>query len=311
MDIEELKKLQKEIICIRNILFTVFVMAIILIFVLFMMLSPKQSQMPNMPGMMKFMFVVVTILIIYIIMRNILLTKRISKFTKMYKNLFVVDSLKNVFGDISYNPSLGIEEQTLKDTGLINTHDRYESNDYIKSNFKGIEFVQSDIHIEEEVEYKDSDGNTQTTWETVFFGRWLIFDFNKKFKNDLIVVSNSFNESLLRGYDFKKVSLEDILFNKSFKVYAKDEHEAFYILTPSFMEKLMKVTELINGGLLFMFVDSKLHVAINNYEDSFECNVFKKINEEAIKENITKDIKVITDLVEGLDLDNNLFKGVN
>ena len=55
-------------------------------------------------------------------------------------------------------------------------------------------------------------------------------------------------------------------------------------------------------------VENKLHVAVNNDEDSFEYNVLNPINEEEIEQDIIKDIKLITDFVNELNLDNNLFK---
>jgi len=59
---------------------------------------------------------------------------------------------------------------------------------------------------------------------------------------------------------------------------------------------------------MFCFVGNRLHIAIDNNEDSFECNVFKVINEQEIEADIIKDIKVITDFVNELSLDNDLFR---
>ena len=85
-------------------------------------------------------------------------------------------------------------------------------------------------------------------------------------------------------------------------VYAENEHDAFYILTPHFMEKLKELDNKFNADLLFGFVDNKLHIAVDNYEDSFEHNVFEEINEASIENEIIKDIKLITDFVKELNL---------
>ena len=55
-------------------------------------------------------------------------------------------------------------------------------------------------------------------------------------------------------------------------------------------------------------MENKLHVAVNNGEDSFEYNALNPINEEEIEQDIIKDIKLITDFVNELNLDNDLFK---
>ena len=102
--------------------------------------------------------------------------------------------------------------------------------------------------------------------------------------------------------------MEDNEFNNLFTVFAVSEHEAFYILTPHFMEKIKELTSKLKCGIMLGFVDNKLHIAVNNYKDSFEYNVFRPINEKEIEESITKDIKLITDFVDELNLDNDLFK---
>lgn len=77
----------------------------------------------------------------------------------------------------------------------------------------------------------------------------MIFDFNKNFKSNVQVISNDFiKRSLLRIKNNKKVKLEDIEFNKMFKIYSE------------------------------------------------------------IEQDIIKDIKLITDFVNELNLDNDLFK---
>lgn len=77
----------------------------------------------------------------------------------------------------------------------------------------------------------------------------MIFDFNKNFKSNVQVISNDFiKRSLPRIKNNKKVKLEDIEFNKMFKIYSE------------------------------------------------------------IEQDIIKDIKLITDFVNELNLDNDLFK---
>ena len=74
------------------------------------------------------------------------------------------------------------------------------------------------------------------------------------------------------------------------------------------MEKIKTLTTNINGKVLFCFIDNKLHVGLQNNKDSCEHSVFKKIDEKQIIENISKDIKLITNFVDELDLDNDLFR---
>ena len=102
--------------------------------------------------------------------------------------------------------------------------------------------------------------------------------------------------------------MEDQDFNNKFKIYAQNEHDAFYILTPSLMEKLKKVTGNVRGKLLFCFIDNRLHIGLQNNKDSFEHSIYTKINEEKVINEISQDIKLITNFVDELSLDNSLFR---
>lgn len=235
--------------------------------------------------------------------------KNIRTFYKEFKNVFVLSSLQNVFDNITYYPTKGFSREFVKSIGMIDTGDSFNSNDYISGKYKNISFEQADMHIQEEHEEEDKDGKKETVWETTFLGRLMIFDFNKSFKSDIQVASRYFSaESLPWSKRFSRVRMEDIEFNNSFNVFAESEHEAFYILTPQFMEKIKDITKKLGCSVMFCFVKNKLHIAVNNYEDSFEHNVFKKIDEKKIQENITRDIKLITNFVDELSLDNNLFR---
>ena len=248
-------------------------------------------------------------LISLVIIKLIVNGKDISKFDNEFKNIFVLNALKNTFDDLNYNIEEGFDEETLSDYGMIDTADRYSSNDYISGTYKGIKFEQSDVHIEEKHESEDSDGNKIVHWVTIFRGRYMIFDFNKKFMANVQVVSNRFGaRSSPRDRKFSKVKLEDMEFNKMFDVYTDIEHDAFYILTPHFMQKIKDLYKNLDSPIMLCFVDNRLHIALDNGEDSFEYNVFKPINEEEINKDIIKDIKLITDFVNELNLDNDLFR---
>ncbi len=233
--------------------------------------------------------------------------KYANEYKKIYKNYFVCNALKEVFTNLEYEPEMGISREILENTKMINTSDRYYANDYIKGKYKDVSFISSDVHIEEEHETEDMDGNKSTYYVTLFMGRWFIFDFNKTFKSNLCVTQI---ESVIKFYDlnYEKINLEDEQFNKKFSVYAQSKHEAFYILSPSFMEKVKDLSLKINGKLILCFNNNKLYLGLNNYLDSFEPSIHKKVNENFIKNTIKKDIDVIINFIEELDLDNDLFK---
>ena len=248
------------------------------------------------------------LLIIGIIITTSLSNKPVSEFKMAYKNTFVLKALKSVFDDLEYNPASGFDISVIRDTGMMYMGDRYSSNDYVKGKYKNINVEQADVHIEEEVTTTDSDGNTTTHYETIFMGQWMIFDFNKNFNANVQVCGKRFTNAKRGILKYKKVEMEDEEFNKMFRVYAIDAHEAFYILTPSLMDRIKKLATNTKGSLLLCFVDNKLHIGISNNKDAFEVSIFRKLDEEKIISDITTEIKLITNFVDELNLDNDLFR---
>ncbi len=313
MSISELKEIQKRVIKKNKIINYIFLIltAIILLPVIIQKIYTLINNNTYLQmhffisSFIQLTFIIVFILIIFIFTKNIFLAKDTAIFNKNYKQLFVLDALKQIFEDLKYDSNTKYIDNDFDKYKILYQGDSNSSNDSITGKYKNIKFEQEDIHIEKKEEYKDSDGDTKERWVTIFLGRWMNYDFNKDFKTNVIVCDSIFYTG---SWNYKKVKMEDEEFNKIFRVYAENEHEAFYILTPHFMEKLKKIKNILNCPITFGFIDSKLYIALNNNEDSFEYNILKPINEEEIRENILKDIKVITDFVDELNLDNDLFK---
>ena len=226
-----------------------------------------------------------------------------------YKEVLVQRSLEDVFDNLVYQPDGGIPRDVIKNTQMMYMGNRYSSNDYIEADYNGVHFKQADVCIQDED--SDSDG---TSVSTLFKGRWMIFDFNKEFKANLQVVQKGFNHAKRKRFfgkeeeKYKKVEMEDISFNEKFKVYAQNEHDAFYILTPQMMDRIKRVAEGIDGRLIFCFIGDVLHIGIHTKKDSFEPKLMKQMDPEAEKQKVIKDINLITTFINELSLDTRLFK---
>lgn len=248
-----------------------------------------------------------------LIATTIISNKSTRAYTLAFKNAYVLKSLEQVFDNLQYHPEVGLDRSVIADTQMMYMGDRYTSNDFISGKYKNINVVQADVHIEEEETTTDSDGNTTTYWVTLFLGRWMIFDFNKTFKANVQVCQKGFGNNrvntLFSKTKYQKVSMEDQDFNNKYKTFAQNEHDAFYILTPSLMEKIKRVADSVDGKLLLCFIDNKLHVGLQNGKDSFEPSIWKKIDEATVLDAISKDIRIITQFVDELNLDNDLFRG--
>ena len=249
-------------------------------------------------------------LFVGIILASFIPRKDINAFKTLYKQNIVVKSLNQICTDVAFDMQKGINRSVIAETEMMNMGDHFYSNDYVTGKYKNINFEMADVHIEEES--TDSDGNT--TYYTIFRGQWYIFDFNKTFKANVQVCEKGFGNAkrgklfAKKEEKYKKVELEDIEFNKMYKVYAQNELDAFYILTPGIMEKIKNVNAKIKGKVLFCFIDNKLHIGLYNNKDLFEASIYKKIDLDAAMKKTNEEISIITDFVDILSLDNDLFK---
>lgn len=303
MDTKDLKDIQNEVLKKSKIIDTV----IFIIWVIIMFLLYKKGI-----NLQAFFFITVFIMAIRMFIKYIFLNKQITEFNNGFKNKYVLSSLNKIFTDLKYFPDKGLDYGVIANTRMMDMGDRYSSNDYFEGKYKNVNVKQADVHIEEEQQTTDSDEHTTTTWVTIFEGKWMIFDFNKTFTANVQVSQKGFGNSRVNNWGeknkYKKVEMEDAEFNKMFRIYAQNEHDAFYILTPSLMEKIKNLARTVSGKLLLCFINNELHIGLYNYKDSFEHSVYKKIDEEKINDDISKEIKIITNFVDELDLDNSLFR---
>ena len=234
----------------------------------------------------------------------------VKPYKAAYKEMMVRGLLSEKIDHLHFDPDGGIDKDVVESTDMMQLGNRYHTNDLIEGSYNGVRFSQSDILIQH---HTSSGKSSHTT--TYLKGRWLVFDFNKRFLCDLQVRDRHFSYAKKSGGWFserektEKLETESEAFNRIFKVYAANDSEAFYILTPHFMEALMRAREQADGEVLFCFVDKKLHVAVNNHSDGFEPPVWSPIDQAAAREAILSDLRLITDLIDTLNLDERLFMG--
>ena len=244
-----------------------------------------------------FPFIVVMIVFLF---KN---RKVFAEYSALYKSVFVERALKEAFPGCSYRSEAGIERAELAETGMVNVGDVCRSEDLVAGEYRGMKFRQADVLIQE----RDTDSDGHTTYDTLFRGRWVVFDIKKDFKFKLAVVGKSFQVVSLRNNDklhkFRKVKLESGEFHRRFNVYAQDGFEAFYLQDPAFLVRAEKLGEAYQNRVALFFVDGELHIAVNNFQNSFEAaSIRKEIDEKAEIEKVKKDIKLITDIVDSLKL---------
>ncbi|AIO19154.1 hypothetical protein KQ51_01277 [Candidatus Izimaplasma bacterium HR1] len=226
-----------------------------------------------------------------------------QKLSKTFKVEVISGLMESLVDNGKYDPHFGLSQTQVYSSEFLKRADRYHSEDFLSGSMEDVNFVSSDVKLEER-HVRHTKNGTETYYETYFLGRLFVFEFNKSFDGYLQVLEGA-RPTVNRKY--KKVKLESVQFNKKFKTYSTSEHSAFYVLTPHFMEALLNFEKKNRGKIYFSFIDNMLYIGINNFIDTFELKMFRKLDNTVFAE-FERDLLVIKDVIIELKLNNSIFQ---
>jgi hypothetical protein len=102
----------------------------------------------------------------------------------------------------------------------------------------------------------------------------------------------------------ERVKLEDPVFEKQFEVFGSDQVEARYLLTTSFMDRLLKLAEIFqSGSIQASFYNNTLLIMVPTYKNYFEtASIFKPANFIEEINTILSEMKLVFDMIDTLKL---------
>lgn len=185
----------------------------------------------------------------------------------------VIDSTKDTKVSINHNESnkdneanVSVSVRKYLDSKIIPKFDSEHNEDYISGLYKdvGIELFETTL----QKECYDNDD------QTVFKGIFISLTMHKSFSG-LTVVKTDFGKlgNWLKDKfsNLQNVKLEDPKFEKLLEVYSTDQIEARYLLTTSFMERIIMLKESFDGAdLQCSFYNDKLLIMIPVRKNLFE-----------------------------------------
>lgn len=292
MDLKKMEEIRLKSKRLNTIGLIVLILSIVMFFL---------GSMVGFGGFEVIFFIGVIVGIVVVVIAN----SSFSKVKRDFKNKILKAEIEKRYPEIVYHPNQGLDEGFINSLHFYRRADRYHSEDMLCGKIMGVSFVSSDVHMEERHVQHTKNG-TRVYYETFFRGRFYRFDFNKPFKDRILMV-----EGLKPGAygGLQKVELESIEFNKKFKTYCKEKINAFYILTPQLMLSFLEL-EKQNPGAISILIDSNsMYMAINNNRDSFELSLNRPIDETYV-DYYMKDVRTIEGIIDQLNLDNKVFKEI-
>ena len=172
-----------------------------------------------------------------------LFTSKVYKdFDDKYRNQFMAKLLEGY--NYHYSRNHYIAEHIYSRIGFTSTGDDYSGQDLLEIEIPNKDGESSgtwlricDLHITETHVYRDSDGTTHTETETLYSGAFGYVAFKEEFKCAIGI------DAIPRIRGTKRIKLEDIEFNKQFRLHTTDQLEALRILTPDMMQKLLNLNK--------------------------------------------------------------------
>ncbi|MCP4911863.1 MAG: DUF3137 domain-containing protein [Oligoflexia bacterium] len=232
-------------------------------------------------------------------------------FRKKFKKNIIKRILGDVFPEFNYKTKGELSSSEFTSSCLYHSSvNIYSCEDQLDGKIEKTDFKFYEV----DAKYKTSGKNSST--RTVFFGFIVEVDFNKYFNGHTVIHNdvtvgvfgkwlgeklNSLNLSSL-----KKVSLENVVFEKYFHVLSSDSQEARYLLSPKLMEKILKLRER-NKGVRLSFYKNRLYISFPQKKNFFEPKFTGELFPLKDLWEINKVISFIPELVETLDLNTRIW----
>jgi hypothetical protein len=227
-----------------------------------------------------------------------------ARYKKIYKTLFAEEPLNKNFENVYYAPRHGFDLETVNNFQICAKGNKIKSEDYVKAVYNDINFEMSDVILEDINKSHKSGANI------LFKGRILKFDFTGKHVSPIRIYSNFFrNRSKSKATAQNKIDMESVNFNQNYDVFAENKHDAFYLLTPAFMEQLQTLQNKYKDISIYICGNTAV-VYLDEANDAFDKNNWlEKVSypDEILKvQSDIDDIKKIIDMTNSRDEYDNL-----
>lgn len=215
-----------------------------------------------------------------------------DKFNLSFKSKYVQQVISSIEGleKLEYVPKGGFTWDDVRNAAAVNCGDKryYDSEDLLMGEYENIRFQISDVCTRKMVRM-----SKKNRVEEIFSGQMIClvqFDDTKRSNGHIQIFEKKFMSNMIGWKVENEIHTENEIFNSRFSVFAYDEHNAYYILTPQRMEKIMYFADVMNGQVSFVFRDEKLFVAVRR-DSMFDASMDEPVSKQT--RNIIEDAEFI------------------
>jgi len=237
-------------------------------------------------------------------------------FVYEFKRKVIKSIVQFIDENLDYSPTKKVSQSTYMQSTLFKkTPDRYKGEDMVFGRIGNTNLKFSEIHSEYKTETRNSKGQKQTQWHTIFKGLFFVADFNRNFHGTTVILPDlaekmfGFLGKTLQKWNLSRdelIKLEDPEFEKLFVVYGTDQIEARYLLTTTMMERLTefhkKAKKSTGKNIFISFTGNKIFIAIACTKNLFEPRIFKSNNDFNLIREYFESMQLAVGIVEELNL---------
>jgi hypothetical protein len=236
----------------------------------------------------------------------VLLYSPIKKFSGNVKDE-VYKTILEFFDGFKYDASATKSNLHNLADDILPSYDRMYCEDNINGDIENVGFEFVELLLQDR--RRNSKGGS--SYVTVFDGVVIKLNMNKSFSGKTILAKDRgiFNKLSGKFKEGERVALEDPVFEKNFEVYSSDQIEARYLLSTSFMERLLSLRDLFKGkGLQGVFDNENFIMAIETNHNFFATpSIFEPVTFIPECKSILKEINLIREIIEILKLNQDIY----
>lgn len=288
MQEEQLEKMRLKAKNLEKVVVVLSVVMLLVYIAIGYLLATQENGIGILSGMKAVIFIAEIIFVVAVVAVGtglllwlIIVKHAYDKLNLSFKSKYVQQVISSIEGleKLEYVPKGGFTWDDVRNAAAVNCGDKryYDSEDLLMGEYENIRFQISDVCTRKMVRM-----SKKNRVEEIFSGQMIClvqFDDTKRSNGHIQIFEKKFMSNMIGWKVENEIHTENEIFNSRFSVFAYDEHNAYYILTPQRMEKIMYFADVMNGQVSFVFRDEKLFVAVRR-DSMFDASMDEPVSKQ-------------------------------
>lgn len=246
MQEEQLEKMRLKAKNLEKVVIVLSVVMLLVYIAIGYLLATQENGIGTFSGMKAVIFIAEIIFVVAVVAVGtglllwlIIVKHTYDKFNLSFKSKYVLQVINAIdgFEKLQYVPKGGFTWDDVRNAAAVNCGDKryYDSEDLLMGEYENIRFQISDVCTRKMVRM-----SKKNRVEEIFSGQMICldqFDDTKRSNGHIQIFEKKFMSNMIGWKAENEIHTENEIFNSRFSVFAYDEHNAYYILTPQRMEK--------------------------------------------------------------------------